>query len=99
MKSNCTAERELLRETLQLASTAGVRRSWNWKTFCSEPVRLKNMVKPADQLDDWSKRARPLICFQLQMSRTNLCQTLKLALRRLHPQLQNELNRLHVNRK
>lgn len=29
--------------------------------FCSEPVRLKNMVKAADQLDGWEKKARAAI--------------------------------------
>lgn len=29
--------------------------------FCSEPVRLKNMMAAADQIDDWSKRAKKLL--------------------------------------
>lgn len=28
---------------------------------CSEPVRLKNMICAADQLDDWSSQARALL--------------------------------------
>jgi hypothetical protein len=26
--------------------------------YCAEPVRLKNMVAAADQLDDWAQQAR-----------------------------------------
>ena len=57
---------EKLGETLKVIERA-LQLSGGWREavveledFCSEPVRLKNMIAAANQIDDWRKEAREL---------------------------------------
>lgn len=50
----------LVREAVQLSG--GWREAIvELEDFCSEPVRLKNMLAAADQLDRWSSAARAIL--------------------------------------
>jgi len=61
----------VLLETVQPAFTAverALQLSGGWREaiveledFCSEPVRLKNMLAAADQIDEWVKQARAVL--------------------------------------
>jgi len=66
-----TTEPKTLKELVELALQ--LKPGWReaiveLEDFCSEPVRLKNMVAAADQLDDWAKQAQRLLAVHLPVA-------------------------------
>lgn len=55
-------------EVLEEALTKALRLKGGWREaiveledFCSEPVRLRNMIAAADQLDEWAESTRAVL--------------------------------------